>query len=359
MGGRWSYNVCRQPIIDSSTQLSFSYNIHHTDRLHTPPQGDATQLIDPTQSYPLTSPLPSTQIQRTGAGKRIHLRILKRINQPLTSGISTQPGHRKRTAQIDNIPNIDIPPTSHETPRNPRNPAVMLGDIAGIGIKPFAVTEGVFLDVEREGEPGREGVCELDDAEGGDDGDEAEEVGDGGGDDEGDGPVDGDDDGPEDFAFAGGEERGVEEVHEDVVVEDFDADVAVQACGDETGGDGEHVADDLPAVGGDALVGELVGVLALEVVDVAAVDEVDGEDEELGAPHGLDEVAGAFHFGHEFDEELGAAVGVDALHEAVDGAEEAVGVGEPAVVDDGGVFSRHGVGGDGYVVGRCASGAED
>ena len=64
--------------------------------------------------------------------------------------------------------------------------------------------EGVEFDVVADGEPGREGVAELDDAEGGDDGDKAEEVGDGGGDDEGEGPVEGDYDGPEDFARFGG-----------------------------------------------------------------------------------------------------------------------------------------------------------
>ncbi len=58
----------------------------------------------------------------------------------------------------------------------------------------------------------------MDDAEGGDDGDEAEEVGDGGGDYEGEGPVDGDDDCPVDFAGLGRQGGGVQEVHEDVVV---------------------------------------------------------------------------------------------------------------------------------------------
>ena len=56
---------------------------------------------------------------------------------------------------------------------------------------------------------------------------EAKVVGDRRGDDEGDDPPDGYDGGVEYFAAAVDEWGGVEDVHEDVVVEDFDADVAV------------------------------------------------------------------------------------------------------------------------------------
>ena len=40
----------------------------------------------------------------------------------------------------------------------------------------------------------------------------------------------------------------MEEVHEDVVVENFDTDVAIQSSSDEGGDEGDHVADSLPAV---------------------------------------------------------------------------------------------------------------
>lgn len=39
-----------------------------------------------------------------------------------------------------------------------------------------------------------------------------------------------------------------------VVVDDLDANVTVQSCGDDTGDDSEHVADRLPGIGGKALV---------------------------------------------------------------------------------------------------------
>lgn len=70
-------------------------------------------------------------------------------------------------------------------------------------------------------EEGREAVAELDDADRGDDGDEAGKVGDGGADDEGDGPVDGDDAHPKELAFAVGERRGTEEFDGYVVVENW------------------------------------------------------------------------------------------------------------------------------------------
>ena len=136
----------------------------------------------------------------------------------------------------------------------------MAHDAAGGGIEALVRAHGVLLDEVPQRERGREGVAELDDAEGSDDGDEAEEVGDRGRDDEGHGPVDGHDDRPEDLALLGGEGREAEQVHEDVVVQDLDADVAVQARGDDPAEDGEHVAGCLPAVGADPLVGDLVGI---------------------------------------------------------------------------------------------------
>ena len=124
------------------------------------------------------------------------------------------------------------------------------------------------LDEIADGQGGREGVAELDDTEGGHDGDEAEKVGDGRSNDKGDGPVDRHDYGPENLAVLGGERGKVEEVHEDVVVEDLDADVAIQTGSNDSGDDGEHVAGRLPAVGGDALVGDLVDVSGCVVSDV-------------------------------------------------------------------------------------------
>lgn len=59
-------------------------------------------------------------------------------------------------------------------------------------------------------------------------------------------------------------------------------------------------------------------VLPLVAVHEEAVKHVAEVDEELGSPHGLEEVVGTAHFGHEFDEQHCTAIGVDCLHQTVD-----------------------------------------
>ena len=98
----------------------------------------------------------------------------------------------------------------------------------------------------------------MNDADGGDDGGKAGEVGDGGADDEGEGPVDGYDSYPEEFAVFMGEGWGPEEFDANVIVKDwcggwlarifqsmmemyeltFNANIAVQACCDKRGDHG-------------------------------------------------------------------------------------------------------------------------
>ena len=121
-------------------------------------------------------------------------------------------------------------------------------DLPRGGVEAFVGSYRVLVDSEAEGHDWRERVGELQDADGGDEGGELEEGRDRGCDDEGDGPVDGHDADPEPLAILGREGWGAEEVDEDVVVEDFDPDVAVQPCGDESAHYGQHVADRLPRV---------------------------------------------------------------------------------------------------------------
>ena len=97
----------------------------------------------------------------------------------------------------------------------------MQDDGAGGGVEALATPEGVLLDVEGEVEERGEGVGELEDAHGGDDGGEAGEVGDGGRDDEGGGPVDGDRGDPDPFAGFVGEGWGAQELDGYVGVEDY------------------------------------------------------------------------------------------------------------------------------------------
>jgi hypothetical protein len=68
---------------------------------------------------------------------------------------------------------------------------------------------------------GREGVCELQDTEGGDDTGQAREIGNTGGKDESDGPVNRDQGGESDFSATGGESGSMEQLDEDVVVDDW------------------------------------------------------------------------------------------------------------------------------------------
>jgi len=167
------------------------------------------------------------QIERRLARESIDLRVLERRNQSLNSSIGTQSRHRKRTASIEKMPYIKVPVLSEEASNPALDAAIVKHDLAGCGIVSFTGLQGVLLDEVAEGDHWWEAVCELDEAHGGRQASETEEVGDCGGEDECDGPVDGDNAGPKDLAAAGQERGGVEKFHEDVVIENFDADVAI------------------------------------------------------------------------------------------------------------------------------------
>lgn len=254
-----------------------------------------------------------------------------------------------------------MPRPADKAPGPPLDTLVPAHDETCDGVEALALAclHRVEVDVVAEDQDGRKGIAKLNDGNGADDRHEAEVIGNGGRDDEGDRPPDGHDDHPQDFAVLGDQGRGLEQIHEDVVVKDLDADVAVQARGDQPTQHGKHVAGRLPAVGADALVGDGIGVLALEVVDVAAVDEVDGVDEELRTPHRLDEVVRSLHLGHELDEELRAAVGKDTRKQAVDGADERGRVGQAPVVDNVWIDAGRGVGCDAGGINEAAGRAED
>ena len=72
----------------------------------------------------------------------------------------------------------------------------------------------------------------------------------------------------------------------------------------------------------DPQVRRRLDVLALVAVEEEAVKHVDDVDEELGAPHSLDEVEWAAHLRHELREQHSSAVRVDGLHETVDSGAE-------------------------------------
>ena len=220
--------------------------------------------------------------------------------------------------------NLEEASTEEATGPAPDGARLPVHDTRG-GIKALilADADGVLLDVEAEREQRRHGVGQVEQHRGRDDADEADVIGDGGGEDERDDPPDGHDGGVDELPALGDERRHIEDVHEDVVVQDLDADVAVQAGSNKGSDERDHVAGRLPIVWCDALITGVVAVLALEVVYEAAVDQVDAVDEELRSPHGLDEVAGPAHLGHELHEQLRAGVRQNARQQAVDRPDQA------------------------------------
>ena len=152
----------------------------------------------------------------------IDLRLGINEDQILHGGPDAQASRRQRAQKVDDVPNIQVPIPSHEAPHQPLHASVLQTDLPGDGVEALAAAQGVFLDVEGKVQEGGKGVSKLKDANSGDDGGKAGEVGNGGADDEGDGPVDWDQGNPEDFAVLLGERRGVEE---------FDGYVVVENCG--------------------------------------------------------------------------------------------------------------------------------
>jgi len=127
----------------------------------------------------------------------------KRTNQRLNRGITTQPTNDQTPQKIQDI-EATHPETLLISPPPPLPSIIESSVSAGFGIEGFFGEHGVLLDVEAEFQQGREGVGEVADAEGADEGGDVADVGDCRGDYVGDGPVDGDDEDPGDFAAFGG-----------------------------------------------------------------------------------------------------------------------------------------------------------
>ena len=105
------------------------------------------------------------------------------------------------------------------------------------------------LDVEPQREERRKSVRQVEQHGGGDDGDEAEVVWNSTGDHERNGPPDRDDASVDDLSALRDEQRCLEDVDQDVVVEHLDANIPVETSSDESGDQGDHIAGSLPAVG--------------------------------------------------------------------------------------------------------------
>jgi len=221
---------------------------------------------------------------------------------------------------MDNMPDVDIPAISKEALHQSLDAVDASRSSARGLIKPVPWTDGVLLHGVCQVNDRRKRVAELDDTEGSDDGDKAKVVWNRRSDHKSHAPVNGDDGSKQVFAGFRIERRGIEDFLQNLVVQDFDADVTIQASRNQARNDDHHVAGRLEAIDAQPHVRDGKRILSLKVVDVASVDEVDSVDEELREPHGLDKIPRASHLGHDFDKELGTAVGEDAGHEAVDGA---------------------------------------
>lgn len=84
---------------------------------------------------------------------------------------------------------------------------------------------------------------------------------------------------------------------EDLDVGDFDADVAVETGGDETGDDVHDVGCCLPVVGRETLHNGIEGILALVGINEDAEKEVHDVDENVGAENPFPEIPGVPHLG--------------------------------------------------------------
>ncbi len=118
-------------------------------------------------------------------------------------------------------------PFDHEPSRPPLEAVIHIVIRAGGRVKLLLGEHGVLLDLKPEGQDSREGIGELQDAEGTHETGDVGKLGDGGADDKGDCPVDGDQGYPQPFTGCGSEGRGVEELLEDFDVGNFDADVSI------------------------------------------------------------------------------------------------------------------------------------
>lgn len=117
-------------------------------------------------------------------------------------------------------------------------------------------------------------------------------------------PVEDDETSPDVASLLGVHLRCTEVCLEDIEVDDLDADVAVEHRCDLRGDDSKDVCGDLELLVEDGQSWNDVAVLSLGMVDDAAINEVNDEDERLGGDRGLPEGQRLLHLGHKLDEDL-------------------------------------------------------
>ena len=200
------------------------------------------------------------EIEGTDASERVNLGNRKCGDETLARRIGAETRDGERAHGVEDQDNIEPPALGEEAALPSRKPRVVLDHVAGGGIEAFTGAERVLLDEEANTECTGEGVGKLHEADGSGQAGKSEEVGDGAGEDKGDGPVEGNDDCPQQLAGLGGQRRCLEKFHQDIVVDDFDANVAVKGGSNDSAKDAKHVADGLPAIRRKALVRNLCSI---------------------------------------------------------------------------------------------------
>ena len=106
-------------------------------------------------------------------------------------------------------------------------------------------------------------------------------------------------------------------------------------------------------------MGRICDSLSLEVIAVTSVNHIANVDKGLGTPHRLDKVIRTSHLGHEFNKELGTTVGIDTLHQTIDGPDQAIRVRQAIVMNYRRICSSHWIRRNRIRIGRASSRSED
>ena len=202
--------------------------------------------------------------------------LVHRVN----CGIKAHDGRDTGAQKEDSVP--EVPEKLLLVSSNPSLNAVVLAlDNSSGWVKCLVWKNGITLGFEADHQDWWEGVRELQDTQGSDECREQGDLRNSGGDDEGENPIDWHKGNPYPLAPLRLEAREFEEVSANVVVDDFNANIAVKTCGNDAGNQFEDVSDGLPVVRVDALVRRIINVLALQSVANGAIDEISEVDEDF------------------------------------------------------------------------------
>lgn len=158
---------------------------------------------------------------------------------------------------------------------NPSLDTVVLArNVAGGRVKRLVWKNSITLYLETNHQNWRERVRELHDTRCSHKGGEKRDLWNSSTNDEGKDPVDRHEGDPNPLSGLRLENGKLEQVSANIVVDDLDADVTVETSGDNSSNQLKNVANSLPAIGIDSLVGRVVDVLPLQPVADSTVYKV-------------------------------------------------------------------------------------